>query len=134
MWAIDYFVRATLMMKEEEAERLRLLSELPRRARQGGNARAWRWRIEPGMGEAFRDLLGWFLPGWQEAAVGTAALTPSAQPEEGAFLGRSDRSLLPVGWPVPVCCPPNKGRRNRDADLAVAGSGVACCGVTCCAT
>jgi len=135
MWAIDYFVRATLMMKEEEAERLRLLSELPRRARQGGNARAWRWRIEPGMGEAFRDLLGWFLPSQQGAASETAALA-QGDPllEEVASLGGPDRSLLPVGWPVPVCCAPNKARRNRHADLAVTGSGVACCGVTCCAT
>ena len=135
MWVIDYFAEATLKMKEEEAERLRLLAELPRRARPGGNARAWRWRIEPGMGEAFRDLLGWFLPSQQEAASETAALAqPAPRLEEVASLDGPDQSLLPVGWPVPVCCPPNKGHRNRDADLAVAGSGVACCGVACCAT
>ena len=128
MWVIDYFTKATLMMKEEEAERLRLLAELPRRARQGGNARAWRWRIEPGMGEAFRHLLGWFLPSQQEAAVGTAALAQGApRLEEVAPLGGPDQSLLPVGWPVPVCCPPNKGHRNGHADLAVARSVVPCC-------
>jgi hypothetical protein len=127
MWVIDYFVRATLMMKEEETQRLRLLSEVRGRAGEARSARGWRWRIEPGMGEAFRDLLGWFLPSQRETTVETAAPTQSAQTEEEAYLGRPDQSLLPVGWPVPVCCPPNKGRRDRDADLAVTGSGVACC-------
>jgi hypothetical protein len=128
MWVVDYFAEATLKMKEEEAERLRLLAELPRRARQGGNARAWRWRIEPGMGEAFRDLLGWFLPSEQEAAVKTATLAQGAlRLQEVASVGRPDKSLLPVGWPVPLCCPLTKGRRDRDADLAVAGPVVPCC-------
>jgi hypothetical protein len=127
MWVIDYFTKATLMMKEEEAERLRLLSELPRQARPVGNGRAWRWRIEPGMGEAFRDLLGWFLPSQQEAASETAAPTQSAQTEEEAYLGRPGQSLLPVGWPLPACCPPKRGHRIPGADLTLTGSGVACC-------
>ncbi|HJX61409.1 MAG TPA: hypothetical protein VJ578_02460 [Dehalococcoidia bacterium] len=31
--------------------------------------RRWRWRIEPGMEEAFRDLLGWFLPSQRDAEI-----------------------------------------------------------------
>jgi len=127
MWVIDYFVRATLMMKEEETQRLRLLSEVRGRAGEARSARGWRWRIEPGMEAAFEDLRGWFLSSQQEAASETAAPTQSAQTEEEAYLGRPGQSLLPVGWPLPACCPPKRGHRIPDTALTLTGSGVACC-------
>ena len=134
MWTIDYFVRASLMMKEKESERLRLVSEARRSAVEGGGARGWLWRIEPGMKEAFEDLQGWLLPNQREATVETVALAERAvRPGEEVRSGAHDQSPVPVGWPVPACCPPNRARPTRDADLAVTGFGVACCGITCCA-
>jgi hypothetical protein len=128
MWVIDYFVRATLMMKEEETQRLRLLSEVRGRAGEARSARGWRWRIELGMEAAFEDLRGWFLSSQQEAASETAAAAQAAaQLEEEAYLGRPDQSLLPVGWPPPACCPPKKGHRIPDTALTLTGSGVTCC-------
>jgi len=128
MWVIDYFVRATLMMKEEETQRLRLLSEVRGRAGEARNARGWRWRIEPGMEAAFEDLRGWFLSSQQEAASETAAVAHgAARLEEGACLSGPDQSLLPVGWPLPACCPPKRGHRIPDTALTLTGSGVACC-------
>jgi len=115
------------MMKEEETQRLRLLSEVRGRAGEARSARGWRWRIEPGMEAAFEDLRGWFLSSQQEAASETAAPTQSAQTEEEAYLGRPGQSLLPVGWPLPACCPPKRGHRIPDTALTLTGSGVACC-------
>jgi hypothetical protein len=128
MWVIDHFVRATLMMKEEETERLRLVSEVRRQPRQDGKGRSWRWRIEPGMEEAFEHLRGWFLSSQREAAVEAAALAQgAARLEEAASLGGPDQTPLVVGWPVPACCAPRKGYRRRDADLVVTGPAVPCC-------
>jgi len=80
MWTeTDEFFEATLRMKGEEAERVRLVSELRRQARQGGKARDWRWRIEPGMEEAFRDLQGWLLSSQRDAVPDTAGTASLAQ-------------------------------------------------------
>jgi hypothetical protein len=128
MWVTDYFTRATLMMKEEEAERLRLVSDARRQAGEGKSARGWRWRIEPGMEEAFEHLQGWFLSSQREVpAEMTAPSQGAAQLGEEACLGAPDQSPLPVGWPLPACCPLRKGHRTRDADLVVAGPRVPCC-------
>jgi hypothetical protein len=116
------------MMKEKESERLRLVSEARQQAQPGGKRRGWRWRVEPGMEEAFEDLQSWLLPSQREATVETAALARgAAQLEEEVRSGAHDQSLAPAGRPVPACCPPNRARPTRDADLAVTGSGVPCC-------
>ena len=62
MFTTEETVKATVQMKEAEAERLTRLSEarVARRERKTGG---WRWRIEPGMEESFRHLLGWLIPG-----------------------------------------------------------------------
>jgi hypothetical protein len=38
--------------------------------------RIWRWKVEPGMEEAFDDLLGWLLSGQRSAAIEAAAMPP----------------------------------------------------------
>ena len=128
MWATDYFIRATLMMKEEETERLRLASDARRGAGEGKSARGWRWRTEPGMEEAFEDLQGWLLSSQQEVPEEmTAPYQGAVQPGEGPCLGAPDQNPVPVALPFPACCPPRKGHRTRDADLVMAGPRVACC-------
>jgi hypothetical protein len=134
MWTTDYFIRATMMMKEKEPQRFRLVSEARRQARPGGNGRVWRWRVEPGMEEAFEDLQSWLLPSQREATVETAALAErAARPVEEVRSGAPHESPLPVGWPVPACCAPKEARRIADTGLVLTGSGVPCCGVACCA-
>jgi hypothetical protein len=46
--------------------------ETAEHAQQNGNGRAWRWRVEPGMENAFQDLLGWMLSGQRDAEIETA--------------------------------------------------------------
>ena len=134
MWTIDYFIRATMMMKEKEAQRLRLVSEARRSAVEDGSARAWRWRVEPGMEEAFEGLQSWLLPSQREATVETAALAErAARPGEEVRSGAPHESPMPVGWPVPACCAPKEARRISDTALVATGSGVPRCGVACCA-
>jgi hypothetical protein len=107
MWATDE-------LRSAEAEQVRLvlkatleISEARRRAGEGGDARGWHWRLEPGMEEAFEDLQSWLLPSQREATVETAALAQgAARLEEAAYLGGSYQGPLPVGWPVPACCAP----------------------------
>ena len=61
MFATEELVKATVQMKEAEAARLTLLKQA-RVARRELKTRGWRWRIEPGMEESFRYLLGWLIP------------------------------------------------------------------------
>ena len=74
MAGIEAHVRATTLTEEEDMQRKPVVSETPVQAPQNG--RAWRWRVEPGMEEAFQDLLGWMLPGQQRAEVETAGSLP----------------------------------------------------------
>ena len=128
MWATDELTSA-------EAEQVRLvlkatleISDARRRAGNGGDARGWRWRIEPEMEEAFEDLQGWLLPSQQEATAETAALAQGADRlAEAAYLGGSYQGLLPVGWPVPACCRLDKRRCIPDMGVAVTRVGVSCC-------
>jgi len=52
-------------------------------AEAGGDAppnrqeRVWRWRVEPGMEDAFEDLLGWLLSGQRDAIVEKATSAPA---------------------------------------------------------
>jgi hypothetical protein len=61
MFATEELVKATVQMKEAEAARLSRQREA-RVARREAGAKGWRWRIEPGMEESFRYLLGWLIP------------------------------------------------------------------------
>jgi hypothetical protein len=62
MFATDEVLKATMQAREEEAGRLIRLKEA-NAARRPKKARGWRWRVEPGMEESFRCLLGWVIPG-----------------------------------------------------------------------
>jgi hypothetical protein len=42
--------------------------------------RTWRWRVEPGMEDAFQDLLGWLLSSQQDAEI--EAARPPSQTEQ----------------------------------------------------
>lgn len=79
MWVIDYFVRANQMIREQETERLRLVSNA---RRQAGNGRAWRWRVEPGMEEAFEHLQDWLLPSHRDTVPESAGTAPPQQDPE----------------------------------------------------
>ncbi len=61
MFATEELVRATVQMKEAEAAKLTRQREAHVARREIGT-RGWRWRIEPGMEESFRYLLGWLIP------------------------------------------------------------------------
>ena len=106
MWITDSLVEANLRTKREEAERLRLVSEARRQVRQDGTSRAWRWNVEPGMEEAFRNLLGWLLSSQREAPAETAstgqaeASTTARAPAPSATGGDSVRCC---GFPS-ACC------------------------------
>ena len=105
MWVTDYYAEATMMMKKEEAARLRLVSEARRPRGVDGSAPAWSWRIEPGMEGAFEDLQRWFLPSQRGAAVETPALTVGAgEPGEETRSREPRQSPVRPGWPVPMCC------------------------------
>jgi hypothetical protein len=49
-----------------------LIREDPKPAHHSERGRVWRWRIEPGMEEAFQDLLGWLLSSQRNAEMETA--------------------------------------------------------------
>jgi hypothetical protein len=118
MWVTDYFM----------TERLRLASDARRGAGEGKSAHGWRWRIEPGMEEAFEDLQGWLLSSQQEVpAEMTAPSQGAARLEEAAYLGGSYQGLLPVGSPVPARCRLDKRHWIPDTGLAVTRAGVSCC-------
>ena len=61
MFATEELVKATVQMKEAEVAKLTRLREA-RVARREVGTKGWRWRIEPGMEESFRYLLGWLIP------------------------------------------------------------------------
>jgi len=70
MWPYDIYVKAVLDAKSRERERARLVSEARRCSQNRRPAsRRWRWRIEPGMEEAFRDLQRWLLAGQRDAEI-----------------------------------------------------------------
>ena len=106
MWVTDDFVAATTRMREREAERARLVSEARRQAQQGGAQHAWRWRVEPGMDGAFRNLLGWLLSSQREVPV--EAVSPARRS---------------AAWPAPK----QMASAERDA-----GPNWYCCSPACC--
>jgi len=44
--------------------------------------RIWSWKVEPGMEDAFDDLLGWMLSGQRDTEVETAAVSPGKSPSQ----------------------------------------------------
>lgn len=71
LWLTDEFVKASLEAREEDVRRFRLESEARRHVAHDGKRRVWRWQVEPGMEEAFQDLLGWFLPSQRHVEMAT---------------------------------------------------------------
>lgn len=80
MWLTEECIKATEHMKEEEMQRDQVISETGKQAQQNRNGRAWRWRIEPGMEDAFQDLLGWQLSSQRDAEMETANSPPQPSP------------------------------------------------------
>ena len=76
MFGIKRHLKATTPTKQEEMEPKPAISEQLVGGQPNGNGRAWRWRVEPGMEDAFQDLLGWMLPSQQHAEVETAGSPP----------------------------------------------------------
>lgn len=72
---IDEMVRAEQRMRHAEAKRARLVSEARSAASQAAETRVWHWDVEPGMEEAFDDLLGWMLSSQQDAAAEAKSAT-----------------------------------------------------------
>ncbi len=106
MFVTDEFVTATLRMRDEEAKRILIASEARRQVGQDGHGRTWRWRIEPGMEEAFRDLLGWLLSSQQGAP---AEMAPPIAQVEAASTAPVEATAAQRGRPawdgcVPACC------------------------------
>jgi len=111
MWVMEEFAKATVSTREREAEQARLVSEARRQAQQGGTPHSWRWRVEPGMDGAFRNLLGWLLSSQRDASVEPASLAgsqaASAMPEPMASVARdrgSDWYCCAPGRFPPGCC------------------------------
>jgi len=53
-------------------------------------SRVWRWKVEPGMEDAFDDLLGWMLSSQRDTETETAAIETA--------------KLSAVGSPFRTCC------------------------------
>jgi hypothetical protein len=80
MFLTEEYVKATMHMKEEETRRAHLISEAREQAQQNRNGRAWHWRVEPGMEDAFQDLQGWLLSSQRDAEMETANSPPEPSP------------------------------------------------------
>ena len=51
--------------------------------------RGWQWKVEPGMEDAFDDLLGWLLSSQRDTEVETVKVLSTSPPSH-----RSDRRAL----------------------------------------
>jgi hypothetical protein len=71
MFGIGRFGEAPVQTKDGEIQQALATLETAERAQQNGTGRAWRWRVEAGMEDAFQDLLGWMLPGQRGAEIET---------------------------------------------------------------
>jgi len=72
MFGIGRFSKAPVQTKDGQIQQAHATLETAEQAQQNANGRAWRWRVEPGMEDAFQDLLGWMLPGQRGAEIETA--------------------------------------------------------------
>lgn len=85
---IDHMIEAHEKMGHGEEKRARLVSEPRRAASHDAGTHLWHWDVEPGMEEAFNDLLGWMLSSQQDAA---AKVKPAAHDSPIS----SERETLP---------------------------------------
>jgi hypothetical protein len=76
----EEYGKATTHTKEKKMQQAHVISEAREQAQRNGNGQAWRWRVEPGMEEAFRDLLGWMLSSQRDAEMETANSPPQPSP------------------------------------------------------
>jgi len=76
MFGTKRHLKATTPTKQEEMQQPPVIPASTAGAQENKNDRAWRWRVEPGMEDAFQDLLGWMLPSHQHAEVETAGSPP----------------------------------------------------------
>jgi len=76
MFGIKRHLRETTPTKQEETQRPPVTPASTAGAQENTNGRAWRWQVEPGMEDAFQDLLGWMLPSQRGAEVETASSPP----------------------------------------------------------
>jgi hypothetical protein len=98
MFGTKRHLRATTPTEEEERQRAPVISDSPAGAQENGNGRAWRWRVEPGMEDAFQDLLGWMLPGQRGAEVETASRSPQpSAPVAAEQLAATQPTALETG-------------------------------------
>jgi hypothetical protein len=44
--------------------------------------RVWQWKVEPGMEDAFDDLLGWLLSSQRETEVESGTVSPGNSPPQ----------------------------------------------------
>jgi len=72
MFGIKRHLKETTPVKQEEMLRPPVIPASTAGAQENANGRAWRWQVEPGMEDAFQDLLGWMLPSQRGAEVATA--------------------------------------------------------------
>jgi hypothetical protein len=69
-------VKATTLTNEEEMQRKPAIADSPATGQESGDGRTWRWRVEPGMEDAFQELMGWMLSSQRGAEVETADSPP----------------------------------------------------------
>ena len=102
--ADELFVRAASQMREEEVRQVLLASEARRPTVQNSEEPVWSWRVEPGMEEAFQNLLGWLLSSQRGAEIETAAASRSGAPQLSRCL--------------PACCRGTAGEQpEREAGV-----------------
>ena len=80
MFGLKRHLRETTPTKQEETQRPPVIPASTAGAQENTNGRAWRWQVEPGMEDAFQDLLGWMLPSQRGAEVETAPTPPEPSP------------------------------------------------------
>ena len=96
MLRTEEYARGTVPTKEEAMQ-------------QNGNGRTWRWQVEPGMEDAFQDLLGWMLPSQRGAEIETAS---PPQPSDPA-----PAETRPAAEPQPEPQPTAWGRKQASAPI-----------------
>ena len=96
MFGIGRFGTASVQTKGGEIQQAQATLETAEQAQQNGNGRAWRWRVEPGMENAFQDLLGWMLPGQRGAEIETVISSGTGGSSTTAIPTCGSKSLTPT--------------------------------------
>ena len=95
MFGIGRFDKASVQTEDGEIQQAQATLETTEQAQQNGNGRAWRWRVEPGMENAFQDLLGWMLPGQRGAEIETVTSSGTGGSSTTAIPTCGSTSLTP---------------------------------------